>query len=64
MYLIYYFILRRFESYLVMCFESLEYKFSFFSVEEDELNQSTERHYGTVDTKMENNKNKMWQVLQ
>lgn len=49
----------RSENCLLMCFESLEFKFSFFSVEEDELNQSTERHYGTVDTKMENNKNKM-----
>lgn len=51
----------RFESYLVMCFESLEFKFSFFFVEEDELKQSTKsvRHYGTVDTKMENNKKKM-----
>lgn len=50
----------RFESYLVMCLESLELKFSFISVEEYELKQSTEsvRHYGTVDTEMENNKKK------
>lgn len=51
----------RFESYLAICIESLEFKFSFISVEQDELKQSTDyvRHYGTVDTKMENNKKKM-----
>lgn len=51
----------RYKSYLVMCLESSELKFSFISVEEDELKHSTEsvRHYGTVDTKMENNKKKM-----
>lgn len=29
-----------FESYLVMCLESLELKFSFISVEEDEVKQT------------------------